>query len=152
VFIALMIIGAAFIPVLDVRFKPTRELPQLTVQFSLFGASPSIIEEQTSKIEGILGKISEVKSITSTSGIGFGRVTLSFDKRADLNRKRYEVSMLIRQLRGNLPENMSYPEMVTNNIDDEEQTIFMMLLALSKIKISKYSLILFSANHAFCRK
>lgn len=126
-FIAMMIVGAAFVPVLDVRFKPTRELPQLTVQFSLFGASPSVVEEQTSKIEGILGKISEVKSITSTSGIGFGRVTLSLDKKADLNRKRYEVSMLIRQLRGNLPENMSYPEMVTNNIDDGEQTTFMVL-------------------------
>ncbi|WP_139279670.1 hypothetical protein [Tangfeifania diversioriginum] len=34
VFLALVIIGMAFIPVLDVRFKPSRNLPQLSVQFS----------------------------------------------------------------------------------------------------------------------
>jgi hypothetical protein len=32
-FLALMIIGMAFIPVLDVRFKPSRNLPQLSVRF-----------------------------------------------------------------------------------------------------------------------
>ena len=152
VFLALMIIGTAFIPLLDVRFKPSHNLPQLSVRFSWPNASPEVIEEETSKIEGVLGKINQVISIESTSGNGFGRVTLSFDKRANLNRKRYEVSMLIRQLRGNLPENMSYPEIVTNNIEDNGQTTFMMLIAPSQIKTRTYNLMLFIANHAFCQK
>ncbi|MFW5887146.1 MAG: hypothetical protein ACOCUL_05250, partial [Bacteroidota bacterium] len=49
VFLALMIIGMAFIPVLDVRFKPSRNLPQLSVRFSWPNASPKVIEEETSK-------------------------------------------------------------------------------------------------------
>lgn len=127
VFLALMIIGTAFIPLLDVRFKPTRELPQLSIWFSWPNASPEVVEEETSKIEGVLGKITQVKSIESTSSVGSGSVTLNFDKIADLNKKRYEVSTLIRQLRSNLPEEMSYPEITTSFEQDEDQVSFMVL-------------------------
>ena len=127
VFLALMIIGTAFIPLLDVRFKPTRELPQLSIWFSWLNASPEVVEEETSKIEGVLGKINQVKSIESTSSVGSGSVTLNFDKTADLNKKRYEVSALIRQLRSNLPEEMSYPEITTSMEQDEDQVSFMVL-------------------------
>ncbi|MFA5534009.1 MAG: efflux RND transporter permease subunit [Mariniphaga sp.] len=127
VFLALMVIGVAFIPLLDVRFKPGRELPQLSVRFSWPNASPQVIEQETSKIEGILGKISQVRSVESTSSTGSGVVTLNFDKTADMNRKRYEVSMLIRQLRGNLPEQMSYPEITTQSVQRDDQSSFMVL-------------------------
>jgi len=127
VFLALMIIGMAFIPVLDVRFKPSRNLPQLSVRFSWPNASPKVIEEETSKIEGVLGKISEVESIESVSSVGNGTVTLNFDKHADLDKKRYEVSTLIRQLRSDLPDEMSYPEITTNVERDEDQVSFMVL-------------------------
>ncbi len=127
VFLALMIIGIAFIPMLDIRFKPSCNLPQLTVQFSWANASPKVIEQETAKIEGVLGKISRIESIESTSAVGSGRVTLKFDKSVDLNQKRYEVSTLIRQLRSNLPANMSYPEITTNTERDEEQVSLMVL-------------------------
>ncbi len=124
---ALMIIGIAFIPMLDIRFKPSRNLPQLTVRFSWANASPKVIEQETAKIEGVLGKISRIESIESTSAVGSGRVTLKFDKSVDLNQKRYEVSTLIRQLRSNLPDEMSYPEITSNIEQDEEQVSFMVL-------------------------
>lgn len=127
VFLALMIIGMAFIPVLDVRFKPSRNLPKLSVRFSWPNASPKVIEEETSKIEGVLGKISQVESIESVSSVGNGTVTLNFDKHADLDKKRYEVSTLIRQLRSDLPDEMSYPEISTNVERDEDQVSFMVL-------------------------
>jgi len=50
VFLALMVIGVAFVPLLDVRFKPERDLPQLSVRFSWPNASPQVIEQETSKI------------------------------------------------------------------------------------------------------
>jgi multidrug efflux pump subunit AcrB len=127
VFLALMIIGVAFIPLLDVRYKPGRELPRLTVSFTWASASPKVIEEETSKIEGVLGKVSQVKSIESTSSVGSGRIVLEFDKTADLNKKRYEVSTLIRQLRNNLPDEMSYPGIVTHTEDDDDVVTFMVL-------------------------
>ena len=127
VFLALMIIGMAFIPLLDVKYKPSRQMPQLSVNFTWANASPKVIEEETSKIEGVLGKISQVNSIESTSYVGRGSVVLSFDKTADLDQKRYEVSTLIRQLRSNLPHEMSYPEISDNAEDEDTRTTFMTL-------------------------
>ena len=122
-----MIIGIAFIPMLDIRFKPSRNLPQLSVQFSWANASPKVIEQETAKVEGVLGKISQIESIESTSSVGYGNVVLKFDKTVDLNQKRYEVSTLIRQLRSNLPDEMSYPEITTNIEQEEDQVSFMVL-------------------------
>jgi multidrug efflux pump subunit AcrB len=122
-----MIIGIAFIPMLDIRFKSSRNLPQLSVGFSWANASPQVIEQETAKIEGVLGKVSQVESIESTSSVGSGRVILKFDKTVDLNQKRYEVSTLIRQLRSNLPDEMSYPEISTNIENDDDQVSFMVL-------------------------
>lgn len=127
VFMALMIIGMAFIPLLDVRFKPSRNMPQLTVRFSWANASPKVIEQETSKIEGVLGKISQIESIESNSSVGNGNVILKFDKTVDLNQKRYEVSTLIRQLRSNLPDDMTYPEITTNIPQEDDQVSFMVL-------------------------
>ena len=127
VFLALIIIGLAFVPLLDVRFQPDSNLPRLYVKYSWPNASPKVIEEQTSKIEGILGKITQVQSIESTSSVGSGRVTLNFDKTVDLNQKRYEVSMLIRQLRSSLPDQMSYPEIITTVKSDDTDAAFITL-------------------------
>ncbi len=127
VFLALMIIGVAFIPMLDLRYEPSRELPRLYISFSWGNASPKVIEEETSKIEGVLGKVSQVKNIQSTSSVGYGRITLEFDKTADLDKKRYEVSTLLRQLRSNLPNDMSYPEIGSSVRDNGEAVSFMTL-------------------------
>ncbi|MBN2635723.1 MAG: efflux RND transporter permease subunit, partial [Prolixibacteraceae bacterium] len=127
VFLALMIIGVAFIPMLDISYKPSRDLPQLTIYFSWPNASPKTIEDETSKIEGIIGKVNQVKNIESTSSVGSGRVVLMFDKTVDLNQKRYEVSTLIRQLRGNMPVEMSYPEIISSAESDDDAVSFMVL-------------------------
>ncbi len=127
VFLALIIIGIAFVPLLDISYKPSRDLPQLNIYFSWPNASPKVIEDETSKIEGILGKIDQVKNIESTSSVGNGRILLEFDKTVDLNQKRYEVSTLIRQLRTNLPEDMSYPEIVSGTSGDGDAVSFMVL-------------------------
>ena len=127
VFLALMVIGAAFVPLLDVRFKPDSNLPRLSVRYSWPNASPQVIEQETSKIEGVLGKVNQVNSIESTSSVGSGVITLSFDKTANLDQKRYEVSMLIRQLRSNLPPQMSYPEISSNASQNDDQSSFMVL-------------------------
>jgi multidrug efflux pump subunit AcrB len=127
VFLALIVIGAAFIPVLDIRYQPSRNLPEINIRYYWNNASPKVIEDETSKLEGILGKISQVKSIESNSSIGYGTITLTFDKTADLDKKRYEISTLIRQVRGKLPEGMSYPEIVSRSVTEENQTAFMTL-------------------------
>ncbi|HYQ56604.1 MAG TPA: efflux RND transporter permease subunit, partial [Draconibacterium sp.] len=130
VFFALVIIGIAFIPTLDIRYQQSRTSPLLRVSYSWPNASPKVIENETSKIEGILGKIGQVESVESISGIGYGYVTLRFDKHANMDEKRYEVSMLLRQLRSKLPEGMSYPVIYANIDDDEESSQLFMVLTL----------------------
>ncbi len=127
VFLALMIIGIAFIPLLNISYQPSRNLPRLTIHFSWPNASPKTIEEESSKIEGVLGKISQVKNIESVSSVGNGRITLELDKTADLNQKRYEVATLIRQIRNDMPDEMSYPEITSSSVNNSDAVSFMVL-------------------------
>lgn len=123
-FMALMIAGAAFIPILNVRFKPERNQPAVQVSFSWTGASPEAIEEQTSVIEGLLSGMAEVRTVESTSSVGQGLVRVEFDKGADLDRKRYEISMLLRQFSGKIPRGMSFPSIVKGSEDDDQPITF----------------------------
>lgn len=127
VFLALMLAGASFIPLQNLRFKPSRSMPEITVRFNWFNASPEVIEEQSARIEGALSRLDQVKSVTSTSTIGSGQVTIEFDRYANMAQKRYEISTQLRQLRSSFPDGMSYPELAATMADDEGTTTFMTL-------------------------
>ena len=74
------------------------------------GASSRTVEQEvTSRIESILARINGVKGIDSKSREGGGRVTVSLDRHADMDNVRFEVSTLLRQIWGQLPEGVSYP-------------------------------------------
>jgi multidrug efflux pump subunit AcrB len=122
-----MIIGLAFTPLLNIRYKPGRDLPQLEVRYAWPNASPKVIEQEATKIEGLLSKIGQIKSIESYSDLGSGRVLLLFDKSVDINEKRYEVSSMLRQLRHHLPRQMSTPEIYTNSAEQGQSATFMVL-------------------------
>nr|WP_321353855.1 hypothetical protein [uncultured Draconibacterium sp.] len=70
VFLAFIIIGLAFIPQLDIRFKPSRSLPQLNISFYWPNASPKVIEQDILKIEGVLGKVIKTKFTYSGGSSG----------------------------------------------------------------------------------
>jgi multidrug efflux pump subunit AcrB len=127
VFLALMLAGASFIPLQNLRFKPSRSMPEITVRFNWFNASPEVIEEQSARIEGALSRLDQVKSVTSTSTVGSGQVIIEFDRYANMAQKRYEISTQLRQLRSSFPEGMSYPELTATMADDEGTTTFMTL-------------------------
>ncbi len=125
VFLALMLAGASFIPLQNLRFKPSRSMPEITVRFNWFNASPEVIEEQSARIEGALSRLDQVKSVTSTSNIGSGQITIEFDRHANIAQKRYEISTQLRQLRSSFPDGMSYPELTSTMADDENNPTFM---------------------------
>ena len=105
-----MLLGAAVIPLLDVKLQPTRSLPSLTVSFSWPDASARVVEEQvTSPIEGMMATIRGVRTISSHSYKGGGTVTLSFKKHTNLDAARFEAATMIRRLYPGLPEHVSYP-------------------------------------------
>lgn len=128
IFIALSIVGCALLPLLPVRLAPSQTLPSITVRYSMPGAGARIAEQEvTSRIESVLARVKGVKDIDSKSYNGGGRVSVSLDRHADMEKVRFEVSTLIRQIWGELPEGVSYPAISMREVDKESSRPFMTL-------------------------
>ena len=118
-FVCLSIVGLVLVPLLPVKLSPSRNLPGLTVSFSMPGNSSRVIEtEVTSRIESMLARIEGVEGVNSESDNGSGSVTLELDKHADMDMVRFEVSTIIRQLWPQLPEGVSYPQIHARRSDE----------------------------------
>lgn len=109
-FVVLAILGVAVIPLLSVDLNPREKEPVLTIAYGIPRSSPEIIEKlATSPLEGAFSQLSELKNITSISNYDRGQITLRFDKKADMELKRFEVLSLIRQIYPQLDSRLSYP-------------------------------------------
>lgn len=109
----LMVIGAALIPMLRVAYNPTpKQGKQLSVSFNWPGASPRVIEQEiTSKIEGMVSSVVGVEKTSSTSSYGSGNVAIELKKNANVSAVRFEISSLLKQIAGKLPEGADYPSL-----------------------------------------
>jgi multidrug efflux pump subunit AcrB len=109
-FVVLGILGFAVVPLLSVDLNPREREPVLSISFGIPRSSPEIIEKLgTSPLEGAFSQLSELKKITSVSNYDRGSITLRFDKKADMELKKFEVLSLIRQVYPQLDERLSYP-------------------------------------------
>lgn len=125
-FVCLSIVGLVLLPLLPVKLSPSRNLPGLTVSFSMPGNSSRVIEsEVTSRIESMLARVEGVEGVNSESDNGSGSVTLELDKHADMDMVRFEVSTIIRQLWPQLPEGVSYPQIYNRRSDEGASRPFM---------------------------
>ncbi len=143
VFCMLMIIGACFLPMLNIQLNPSTTLPQTTVNFYWANASARVIEhEVTAPLEGVLGQIKGVKNISSVSDKGAGRITVEFDKNIDPDAIRFEVSTLIRQVYPKLPAGISYPSVHMRNTDNEQRgpvLTYTIISSATPIHIQEYA-------------
>lgn len=125
-FICIALMGIAFIPLLPIKLSPSRTLPRLSVNYSMPGNSARVIEmEVTSRLEAMLARIKGIKEINSTSGNGWGYVSLELDKHTNIDAARFEASTIIRQTWPSLPDGLSYPVLEMNRPDDKETRPFM---------------------------
>ncbi len=125
-FVCLSLVGLALMPLLPVKLSPSRNLPGLTVSFSMPGNSSRVIEaEVTSRLEAMLSRVKGVKGIQSTSDNGSGSITLEMDKHADMDATRFEVSTIVRQTWSQLPEGVSYPQIHANRSNTNASRPFM---------------------------
>lgn len=125
-FVCLALVGVALIPLLSVKLNPSRTLPGFTVRFNMRGTSARVVEmEATSKLEAMLARIKGVKKLNSTSGNGFGRITVELDKHADVDMIRFEASTIIRQTWPELPSGVSYPYIQMKVPDQDASRPFM---------------------------
>ncbi len=92
------------------------------------GASARTVEQGvTARIESLLARVKGVKGIDSKSYKNGGMVTISLDRHADMDNVRFEVSTLIRQIWGDLPDGVSYPSISMRQIAKESSRPFMTL-------------------------
>lgn len=126
IFVCLSFLGLTWIPLLPLKVSPNQTLPQISVHFSMHGGSPRIMEiEITSKLEAMLSRIQGLNRISSTSGNGWGNVSLSFDKNTAMDAARFEVSTIIRQLRPSLPPQANYPSIAQSYADQNASRPFL---------------------------
>ncbi len=123
-FLVFALLGIFVVPFLKVELNPSPKLHSLTVRFSLPNSSPEIVENQaTAPLENALSSITNLKEINSISNYNRGQITLKFDKETDLQLKKFEVSMLIRQLYPTLISSLSYPLIeVSDGRNKQEKT------------------------------
>lgn len=125
-FLCIALAGLAFIPLLPIKLSPSRTLPKLSIRFDMPGNSARVIEmEATSRLESMLARIKGIKEIHSTSGNGWGKITLEFDKHTPLDAARFEASAIIRQTWADLPEEITYPILEMSRPDEKEERPFM---------------------------
>ncbi len=125
-FICVALIGVALIPLLPVKLNPSRTLPGFTVRFNMSGTSARVVEmETTSKLEAMLARIRGVKNIQSTSGNGWGSITVELDKHVDAEMVRFEASTIIRQTWQELPAGTSYPYIQMKSPNENASRPFM---------------------------
>ena len=114
-FVLLIIIGAAVIPLLSLQLNPTRYLPSLTISWYWPETPVRVVEQEvTTVLEGVLSTVTGVKKISSSTNNESGRITVEFDKNTELRAKRFEVASLLRESRKRLPERVSIPVISMN--------------------------------------
>ncbi len=122
VFSALMLIGLAITPMLNISLKPSRGKTELSINYTWDDASAVVIEQEvTSKLEGVLSGIKGLKDIESVSKKESGYIILRFKKNTDLDALRFEAATLIRMIYPKLPQQVSYPEISISNKEDEDE-------------------------------
>jgi len=124
-FVCMALAGLAFVPLLPIKLSPSRTLPQLTVSYNMPNNSARVIEmEVTSRLESMLARIKGIKNLNSTSGNGWGRITLELDKHTDIDAARFEASTIVRQTWPGLPNGLSYPVIEMSRPDENESRPF----------------------------
>lgn len=116
VFVVISILGLAVIPMLSVDLNPKEKSPVLSVGYRISNASPEIVEKlATSTLEGAFSRLTELKEIKSTSGYDGGYITLTFDKKSDMEMKKFEVSSMIRQIYPQMDSRVSFPNVTQSS-------------------------------------
>src|SRR5580704_9279597 len=126
--VAIALAGAAAYPLLPVSPLPQVEIPTISVNAGLPGASPQTMASSVATpLERQFGHIAAVTEMTSSSALGSTSLTLQFDLNRDIDAAARDVQAAINGARGylpaNLPNNPSY-----RKVNPADSPIFMLAL------------------------
>jgi multidrug efflux pump len=104
---AIALSGALAFFQLPVAPVPQIQIPTITVNASLPGASPETVANSVAQpLERHLGQISDVTEMTSTSSLGQSRVVLQFGLNRDIDGAARDVQAAINAARADLPTSL----------------------------------------------
>lgn len=134
---AIIIFGAIGFFRLGVSQFPDVDLPIVSVNISLPGAAPEVMEASVLEVlEDSLSTITGVKKIYSSAKYGSGNLTLEFDLARNLDVAFQEVQTKVFQTQRNLPKDTEPPSVSKTNPEDQP----IMWLAVQAPGISKSNL------------
>ncbi|CCV16132.1 efflux RND transporter permease subunit [Mesorhizobium sp. STM 4661] len=110
---------AAFYGV-EIRELPDVDRPVITVNTTFEGAASETVDrELTDVIEGAVGRVSGVKSISSTSSFGTSRVTIEFNDGVNLDVAASDVRDAVGRVANQMPETADAPRIVKADANSE---------------------------------
>ncbi|MFN0114205.1 MAG: efflux RND transporter permease subunit [Paracoccaceae bacterium] len=109
----IVLAGLAALQGVEVRELPEVESPVVTVTAAYDGAAPETIDrEVTAVIEGAVGRVAGVRSISSSSRFGQSRVTVEFQSDVDLDTAATDVRDAVARISNTLPDGVDPPRTV----------------------------------------
>jgi len=116
----LMGFGAISFSRMGMSQLPDVDFPTVTVNLSLPGAAPEVMETQVvDPIEGALMTVEGVQNITSTSKSGSASVTVEFDLNRNIDIALQDVQAKVAGVQKNLPSEMDPPAISKTNPEDQ---------------------------------
>lgn len=106
------ILGGFLIPYIPIQLNPESKSFTINIGFNYPNADALLIEnEVTSRFEQAFSRLEHLEEITSLSKEGIGSIQLIFNQYAEIEKKRLEISSLIRQIHTHFKDKISFPEL-----------------------------------------
>ncbi len=118
-FLAVVFFGGAAIARIGISNLPDVDLPFIAVGVSWQGAAPESVEHDViDTLEDALAQVEGVTSLSSTSTLGGGSVTLEFDVNRNIDSALQDVQSKVSQVQGLLPKDVDPPTIQKFNLED----------------------------------
>ncbi|MBI2519176.1 MAG: efflux RND transporter permease subunit [Bdellovibrio sp.] len=133
----LIIFGVLCFLRMGVSQLPDVDFPVVTVQVSLEGASPNVMEvDVVDPLESALMGVQGIIGITSSAELGQAKVTLEFDIGKNIDTAVQEIQTVVSRATRTLPKDINPPIITKSNPEDQP----ILWLSVSSSKMSKNEL------------
>ena len=106
----LSLVGLTLLPRLSVQLLPSSQTASISVEVRFPDAPPSIVESQLiSVLESELASLRGLKSISSASYNGLGKIRMTFSEGTDISFKRLETRAILSAAYTKLPAGVIFP-------------------------------------------
>ena len=117
-FAAILMLGWIKLPDLKISQYPDIDIPMLTVNLTLPGASAPAMEDQVvDRIEEALESVRRVRDVSSRITNSFAQVAIEFERGVDIDAEYTDVYARLNNLRGDLPPGVEMVVLKQNPMD-----------------------------------